>query len=242
MPIRVTVWNEYRHEKKSEAIRKVYPAGIHGAIADFLSKDGGLTVGTATLDEPECGLPDRVLDTTDVLIWWGHTAHDAVPDEVAEKVQQAVLRGMGLIVLHSGHLSKPFRRLMGTSCTLKWRDDDRERIWCVNPAHPIAAGLPEHFELAVQEMYGEPFDIPEPDETVFISWFSGGEVFRSGVTYHRGYGKVFYFQPGHESCPTFYDPHIQQVLRNAVHWAAPTVRRGEVNCPNTEPLEPAAGA
>lgn len=241
MPIRVTVWNEYRHEQKDEAIAKVYPKGIHGAIADFLRQDGELEVATGTLDAPANGLPDSLLDSTDVLIWWGHMAHEDVPDELARKVQQAVLRGMGLIVLHSGHLSKPFRLLMGTSCTLKWRDDDRERLWCVNPAHPIAAGLPEHFELPVQEMYGEPFDIPEPDETVFLGWFAGGEVFRSGVTWRRGYGKVFYFQPGHESCPTFYDANIRRVIQNAVHWAAPTVRRKKIDCPHVRPLETPAG-
>lgn len=237
MSIRVTVWNEGRHEKTSEEIKAVYPKGIHGAIADFLSKDIDIEVKTATLDDPEHGLPSGSLEETDVLIWWGHMAHDDVPDELAQRVQEAVLKGMGLIVLHSSHLSKPFTRLMGTSCTLKWREEDRERLWCVNPGHPIAAGIPEHFELPVEEMYGEFFDVPQPDETVFMGWFSGGEIFRSGITYQRGYGKVFYFQPGHESNPTLYNENIQKIITNAVKWAAPLVRREKLDCPNPEPLE-----
>lgn len=237
MSIRVTVWNEGRHEKSSEAIRKVYPEGIHGAIADFLSRDEEIEVRTATLDDPDNGLPEGSLENTDVLIWWGHMAHDDVPDALAERVQQAVLKGMGLIVLHSGHKSKPFMRLMGTSCSLRWRDDDRERLWCASPAHPIAAGLPEHFELPREEMYGEHFDIPNPDEVVFLGWFAGGEVFRSGVTFHRGYGKIFYFQPGHEEYPTFLDKNIQKVITNAVKWAAPVKRIDSLDCPNTKALE-----
>lgn len=237
MSIRVVVWNEGRHEKSSEAIRKVYPDGIHGAIRDFLSRDGEIKVRTATLDDPDNGLPEGSLENTDVLIWWGHMAHGDVPDSLAERVQEAVLKGMGLIVLHSGHKSKPFMKLMGTSCSLKWRDDDRERLWCVNPTHPIAAGLPEHFELPREEMYGEFFDIPKPDEVVFLGWFAGGEVFRSGVTFRRGYGKVFYFQPGHEEFPTFHDGNIQKVITNAVKWAAPVKRVDSLDCPNTKALE-----
>ena len=237
MSIRVVVWNEGRHEKSSEAIRKVYPDGIHGAIRDFLSRDGEIEVRTATLDDPDNGLPEGSLENTDVLIWWGHMAHGDVPDSLAERVQEAVLKGMGLIVLHSGHKSKPFMKLMGTSCSLKWRDDDRERLWCVNPTHPIAAGLPEHFELPREEMYGEFFDIPKPDEVVFLGWFAGGEVFRSGVTFRRGYGKVFYFQPGHEEFPTFHDGNIQRVITNAVKRAAPGKRGDSLDCPNTKALE-----
>ena len=145
--------------------------------------------------------------------------------------------GMGFIPLHSSHFALPFKRLMGTSCTLLWRDDNRERLWCSAPAHPIAAGIPAHFELANEEMYGEFFDIPNPDDVVFIGWFSGGEVFRSGVTFHRGLGKIFYFQPGHETCPTYHDPVIRQVIKNAVNWAKPTMRTGKLVCVHPEPLE-----
>lgn len=237
MAINVTIWNEFRHEKDSEEIRNIYPKGIHGAIADALSVDKNINIRFATLDDPECGLSDEVLDSTDVLIWWGHMAHHEVPDTIAQKVQQAVLKGMGFIPLHSSHLAKPFKLLMGTSCSLKWRDNDRERIWCALPSHPIAQGLPEYFELPIEEMYGEYFDIPVPEHNVFIGWFAGGEVFRSGCTFTRGHGKIFYFQPGHESNPTFHNENIKKILVNAANWAAPTAKITEISCPHVKPLE-----
>ncbi|MGO4937503.1 ThuA domain-containing protein [Fundicoccus sp. Sow4_H7] len=219
--IRVTVWNEFRHEKSDDEVKAIYPDGIHQQIASFLKDD--FEVKTATLDEPEHGLTEEVLNNTDVLLWWGHMAHDEVSDEIVDRVQQKVLEGMGLIVLHSGHFSKIFQRLMGTSCNLKWREDGKHtRIWNVNPSHPISAGVGEHFEIEQEEMYGEHFDIPAPDELVFVSWFPGGEVFRSGCTFRRGQGKIFYFQPGHETYPTYFQPMVQKVIRNAVNWANPS--------------------
>ncbi len=235
--IHVTVWNEYRHELTDESVKALYPEGIHKAIASFLGVHEDIEVRCATLDEPEHGLTDAVLDSTDVMIWWGHMAHHLVEDAVAEKVKTRVLNGMGLIVLHSGHLSKPFVKLIGTSGSLKWREGDRERVWCCNPGHPIAQGIPEHFDLEIEEMYGEPFDIPQPDELIFISWFKGGEVFRSGCAFRRGYGKIFYFRPGHEAYPTFQNENVQRVILNAVRWAAPTARRKEITCPCTPSLE-----
>lgn len=238
--LRVTVWNEFRHEKADARVAAIYPQGIHEAIAAPLRAQAGVEVRTATLDEAEHGLAQAVLDATDVLIWWGHRAHGEVRDEVVARAQRRVLEGMGLVVLHSAHYSKIFKALMGTTCSLKWREStDKERLWTVAPAHPIAAGLPEHFELASEEMYGEPFGIPEPDELVFISWFTGGEVFRSGAAWRRGNGRVFYFRPGHETYPTYHDSNIQRVISNAVHWARPTVRIADV-CPNVQPLEPLA--
>ena len=220
---RVTVWNEYRHEKENEQVGAIYPDGIHAAIASSFEGLGEFTVRTAALDEPECGLSDDVLDATDVLFWWGHRAHGEVPDQIAQKVKLRVLQGMGLIVLHSAHLSKPFRGLMGTTCQLKWREaDDREILWVSRPGHPILAGIDDHFILDQVEMYGEHFDIPEPDETILISSFTGGEVFRSGCTWRRGAGKVFYFRPGHETFPIYFDPTIRNILVNAARWAAPT--------------------
>ena len=220
--VRVTIWNEYRHEVLEERIAKVYPKGIHGAIAEMLGRHMDYEIRTATLDEPEHGLTQEVLDNTDVLIWWGHMAHNEVSDEVVERVCKRVLDGMGMIFLHSGHHSKPFRKLMGTTCNVKWREnDEKERLWIVDPSHPITAGLPEYIELPKEETYGERFDIPAPDELVFISWFSGGEVFRSGCCYRRGKGRIFYFRPGHEEYPTFYREDITRVLINAVEWAKP---------------------
>ncbi|MFC7203646.1 ThuA domain-containing protein [Haloferax namakaokahaiae] len=234
--VTVTVWNEYRHEKESEEVADVYPDGIHEVIADGL-RDAGYEVNTATLDEPEHGLTEAVLDETDVLTWWGHKAHDEVSDEIAARVVERVRDGMGLLVLHSGHYSKPFKRLMGTSCSLKWREaGEKERVWTVEPSHPITDGLPESFEVPRAEMYGEHFDIPAPDELVFTSWFEGGEVFRSGCCYTRGKGRIFYFRPGHETYPIYEQDEIRTVLDNAVEWAAP----GDGPDPfygNADPLE-----
>lgn len=220
--LRATVWNEYRHERTKDAVREVYPDGIHQAIAGHLRGEQ-MTVRTATLDEPEHGLTEDVLAETDVLLWWGHSAHAEVEDRIVERVYQRVNAGMGLIALHSSHFSKIFKRLMGTTCRLKWRvADDNERLWVVQPGHPIAEGIDECIELDREEMYGEFFDIPPPDQLVFVSWFKGGEVFRSGCTYTRGKGKVFYFRPGHETYPTYHHPQILKVIANAVRWAAPT--------------------
>ena len=220
MPINTIVWNEFIHERENEEVRAIYPDGIHRAIARALSEDPNLAVTTATLDEPEHGLPQSRLDSTDVLLWWGHRAHGSVSDEVAARIQRRVAEGMGLIVLHSGHFSKIFKLLMGSPCSLRWREaGERERLWAINPSHPIARGIGPHIELDHAEMYGEPFLVPEPLETVFISWFEGGEVFRSGLTYQRGAGRIFYFAPGHETYPIYHNAQVQQVLRNAVNWA-----------------------
>lgn len=236
--IRVTVWNEFRHERDPNGEpARVYPNGMHAEIAGYLSRAAGITARTATLDEPEHGLTQEVIDSTDVLIWWGHLAHHEVSDEVVDRVYRRVLSGMGLIVLHSGHFSKIFRRLMGTTCDLKWREAaEKERIWVIEPGHPIAQGIPEYFELPHTEMYGERFDIPQPDELVFISWFQGGEVFRSGCCWRRAAGKVFYFRPGHETFPIYKDAVVLRVIENAVRWATP----GEITAPtygNRPPLE-----
>ena len=220
MAIRAVVWNENVHEQNNKTVADLYPDAIHGTIASTLNTDPGISATTATLQEPEHGLTAQRLAETDVLLWWGHAAHGDVSDDVVERVAERVWAGMGLIVLHSGHFSKIFKRLMGTPCNLTWREaGERERLWVTSRNHPIVAGLPPSFELENEEMYGEPFGIPEPLETVLISWFQGGEVFRSGVTYRRGAGNVFYFRPGHETYPTYHDPNVQQVLRNAVKWA-----------------------
>jgi trehalose utilization protein len=238
--VKVTVWNEYLHEHVHEEVRHVYPEGIHQAIAKGIQNET-IEVRTATLEQHEHGLTQEVLADTDVLIWWGHMGHDRVEDYIVERVHQRVMEGMGMIVLHSGHFSKIFKKLMGTGCDLKWREaGEKERIWVVNPAHSIAAGLPEYITLEHEEMYGEHFDIPAPDELVFVSWFEGGEVFRSGCTFYRGQGKIFYFRPGHETYPTYYNPQVLQVIRNAVQWAAPSRAAAPVRG-NHQPLEPIGG-
>jgi trehalose utilization protein len=217
---RVTVWSENRQELSDPPVRAAYPEGIHEAVAAGL-REAGFEVRTALLDEPEHGLTDEVLARTDVLTWWGHVAHHEVSDDVVDRVQARVLDGMGLIVLHSGHFSRIFQRLMGTTCNLKWREaGERERLWVVDPSHPIAEGLGEGFLIDEEEMYGEHFDIPAPDRLVLVSWFQGGEVFRSGCCFERGRGRIFYFRPGHETHPTYFHPQVRQVIANAARWAA----------------------
>lgn len=234
--IKVTIWNEFIHEKTKALPAQHYPNGIHNAIKEFLDSDGRFEVKTATLNNENCGITQELLDDTDVLLWWGHAAHDKVSDEAAELVHNAVLSGMGFIALHSAHHSKPFRRLMGTTCNLSWREDgDMERIWVIKPSHPIAQGIDRYFEIEHEETYAEPFDIPEPDELVFGGWYEGGEIFRSGCCFYRGNGKIFYFQPGHETVPVFKNKNVQTVIKNAVCWAAPNVRF-EINCPHIKKI------
>ena len=236
--IKVTVWNEYGDDQKKPAIAGIYPNGMHITIADFLNKDENIQARTAVLADNEHGLSEAALDDTDVLIWWGHSLHDKVEDKIAKRVVERVQRGMGIIFLHSAHKSKPFMELMGTSGYLCWREaGERERIWTVTPSHPIAQGIPEQFVLEQEEMYGEPFGIPEPLQTVFIGWFEGGNVFRSGVTFQREYGKIFYFQPGHETYPVYHHEMIQKIITNAVKWANPVTRVSSLACPNAPPLE-----
>ena len=231
-PLRVTVWGENFHENSDRdraGMAERYPEGMHGAIADGLRELLGdaVEVRTATQDQPEHGLTDDVLDPTDVLTWWGHATHAEVDDEVVERVHQRVLGGMGLLVLHSGHFSKIFKRLMGTTCSLAWRNDGEvELVWTVAPAHPIARGVPQPIVIDEQEMYGEFFDIPAPDELIFISTFAGGEVFRSGCCWRRGKGKVFYFSPGDQEYPVYHHPDIRRVLANAVAVGPPRPRGG----------------
>ncbi|MBL7647615.1 MAG: ThuA domain-containing protein [Candidatus Hydrogenedentes bacterium] len=241
--LRVTIWNEGVHEKTNPKVSALYPDGLGRQIARYIEQVPGIaSVRVAELDDPEHGLTDEVLENTDVMTWWGHTAHDRVDDAIVEKVRLRVVEhGMGLVVLHSGHFSKIFKRLMGTSCDLKWREynneGEKERLWVVDPAHPIAHGLPEMFELEKAEMYGEHFDIPQPDQLVLISWFQGGEVFRSGCCWHRGLGKVFYFRPGHETLPIYHNETVLKVIANGIQWAAPTRVAGGIKRGNAQPLE-----
>jgi trehalose utilization protein len=224
-PLRVTVWNEHVHERRDASVQKVYPDGMHAPIVDGIRRELGdeVVVRVAMLEEPEHGLSEAALAETDVLTWWGHKAHDEVADEVVARVHARVLDGMGIVILHSGHYSKIFKRLMGTSCSLIWRSDpggERELVWTVNPAHPIAAGVPQPIVIPHQEMYGEFFDIPPPDELVFVSSFEGGEVFRGGCCFYRGAGRVFYFSPGDQEYPVYHQPEVQRVIANAVAWCA----------------------
>lgn len=219
MAIRVTVWNEYRHELRKPEVAALYPEGIHGAVKGILDGEE-FAVTTATLDSPEFGLPDELLENTDVLVWWGHTAHKEVPDELAEKIRQRVYAGMGFVALHSAHHSKPFKVTVGTTGNLSWGRNQKGIVWNLAPTHPIAQGIPPHFEI-FEEMYGEPFCIPKPDDLIFATWYEDGNLFRGGATFVRGAGKVFYFHPGHETCESFYNPFVRTIIRNGVRWCAP---------------------
>lgn len=237
--VRVTIWNEFVHEKSDPKVIRHYPEGIHVTLAKALQQHAGLTCRTATLEQPEHGLTEAVLAETDVLMWWGHCAHGKVADAIVDRVQQRVLAGMGLIVLHSGHYSKIFKRLMGTNCSLRWREaNEKGRLWNVAPGHPITAGIGDYVDLPHTEMYGERFDIPEPDKLIFISWFEGGDVFRGGCCWDRGHGRIFYLEPGHETFPIYHQPEIQRILANACHWACAQVNRPTDQAPNAPALEP----
>ncbi|WP_299371323.1 ThuA domain-containing protein [uncultured Tateyamaria sp.] len=241
MTIRVTVWGENVHERENKIVAGVYPDGMHNCIAAALNTHDDIRATSVTLQDPEHGLTQARLAETDVLIWWGHAAHGDVEDAIVDRVCDAVWGGMGIIFLHSAHFAKPFKRLMGAPCNLTWREaGERERLWVTSRHHPIAAGLPDSFELEHEEMYGEPFGVPEPLETVFISWFQGGEVFRSGLTYKRGAGNVFYFRPGHETYPTYHDANVRRVIANGVRWAFnPEARIGDPNDAPNVPVEAA---
>jgi len=237
--IRVTIWNEFIHEQQqgptADVIRSHYPKGIHEALKEELAADD-LEITAVSLDMPEQGLPQDLLEKTDVLFWWGHVGHAKVEDALVDRIQKRVLEGMGLVVLHSGHYSKIFRRMLGTHCSLRWREvGEKERVWVVDKFHPIAQGLPDSFVVPHTEMYGEPFGIPDEAHVVFISWYEGGNVFRSGVTFQRGQGKIFYFSPGHETFPIYRQPEVVKVLGNAARWAAQTRPNAQTVCWDKDP-------
>lgn len=237
--LNVTVWNEFLHERENDVVKSLYPDGMHTVLAQAIESQLGAKVRTATLEEPEHGLSEEVLQATDVLVWWGHKAHARVDDETVAKVHQQVLSGMGLVVLHSGHFSKIFKKVLGANCSLKWREaDEKERLWSLEPSHPILEGVPERIELEQEEMYGERFDVPPPDELLMLSWFQGGEVFRSLCTWRRGHGRVVYFRPGHETYPTYHNRDIQRIIANSCDWARRRVRIDTRKAPNTAALEP----
>ena len=233
--INVVIWNEFRHEKTKEEVKALYPDGIHAFIKGFLDTNEDMDITLAALDDPDQGLPDELLDKTDVLIWWGHMAHKEVDDELVAKIQRRVYLGqMGFVALHSAHHSKPFRAIVGTNGNLSWGRNQKEIMWNLMPQHPIAQGIPDHFTLSEEELYCEPFYIPQPDALVFGAWYEDGYIFRAGACFLRGAGKVFYFQPGHETCPSFYNEYVQKIIANGIRWAAPAPEMYEIpdRCPH----------
>ena len=219
----VHVWAEDRPlPEAEETMRKICPSGVEGQMAAFLGRQPDMTVTTSTLQDPEQGFDRKILDRTDVLVYWSHKHWQEVEDVHVDYLQKRVLEGMGLVVLHSAHASKLFSRLMGTRTqSLRWRENDEwQRYWIVNPGHPIAEGLEgEYFEVPMDETYGEYFEIPQPEAQVFITQSQGGEIFRSGSCWTRGLGRIFYFQGGHETYPVYMQSQVQLILTNAVRWA-----------------------
>ncbi len=242
----VLVWYEGRPLPYAEEREKaVYPDGIHGALGVLFSRQEDMRVRTATLQHPAQGLSDEALAWADVLVYFSHKYWREVEDARVDAIQKRVLEGMGLVLLHSSHASKIFSRMMGTRTQcLRWRegrtteagraagakapenDGEWQRVWLVAPYHPIAAGLErECFVIPRDETYGEYFEIPAPEELVFLTTSEGGEVLRSGCCWRRGAGKIFYFASGHETFPVYYQLEVQRVLVNAVRWAAPAAVR-----------------
>lgn len=242
--VRVLVWDE----NPSHAPKEVYPNNIRGAVAQGLIElgKGEIEATPIHLDEPNQGVTPERLKNADVLIWWGHARHGEVNDEVAQMVKKAVHEdGLGFIPLHSAHYSKPFKAVLGANGHLKggWRENaktpDTEEIRVCAPKHPIAEGVSD-FVLPAEEMYGAPFDVPAYQVVVFQSYFPlGGEYFPSfattvgkgidpnftsgngnGHNQGEGAGRVFYFRPGHETFPTYFDPNVKKVIYNATLWAA----------------------
>ena len=167
----VLIWAEDKPlPEHREKFRELYKNGIEGQLAAFLSENPDMEIRTATMQDAEQGLSEAALDWADVLVYWSHKHWREVEDCHVDYMHKRVLEGMGLVVLHSAHASKIFSRLMGTRTqSLRWREnDERQRYWIVNPAHPVAEGLDgEYFDIPMDETYGEYFEIPQPDEQVF---------------------------------------------------------------------------
>jgi trehalose utilization protein len=216
----VVVWSE------GTAPKSVYPNDINGAVAEGLKDLSGWEVVKAGLSDPDQGLPDKLLQRADVLIWWGHQKHGDVKDELVDKIVKRVKEdGMGFIALHSSHFAKPNKKLMGTACSWKAYvlDSTTLKITVKSPDHPIAKGIKD-FTIDHSERYSDPYAVPTPKAVVFEGTASlkkgGTDTSQIGLTWEIGKGKVFYFQAGHETNPVFMDPNVRQIMSNAVQWAA----------------------
>jgi trehalose utilization protein len=217
---KVVVWSE------RTAPTDMYPKDINGAIIEGLQGLPGWEIVEANIDQPEQGVPDELLRSTDVLIWWGHQRHAEVKNELVDRIVKRVKEdGMGFLSLHSSHFAKPYRRLMGTRCS--WgeykADGTSARVIVKAPDHPIAKGVKD-FELPKIERYGEPFAVPTPETVVFDGEYTKPDGSkapgRMGLCWTIGKGRVFYFTPGHETYNDFFRPEVRLIMRNAVLWAA----------------------
>lgn len=281
--IRVVVWDEQQPAQK-----QAYDGRFLGEhIAAYLQKSPEFSVKSVKLDDPEQGLPNELLEQTDVLIWWGHIRNRDVRPELGKRIVERVKAGkLALITLHSAHWSQPFIQAMyerSTSDALAalpeaqrktakieytypagyvvpkqeapltpsskvetnadgsitlpiklplcvfsaYRADGKPgHVHTLLPQHPIAAGIPENFDIPQTEMYDEPFHVPAPDAVVFEERWDKGEHFRSGCVWNVGKGKVFYFRPGHETYPVYKQDVPLKILENAARWLASQLTHG----------------
>lgn len=225
---RVVAWSE-GSANVDPASKVVYPNDINSAIAEGLKplESQGWEVLRASLGDPDQGLSDERLNSTDVLIWWGHKKHNQVSDELVGKIVKRVKeQGMGFIGTHSAHFSKPLKKLLGTPCS--WReyvlDGTTVEISVKEPNHPICKGV-SNFTIPI-ERYGEPFAVPTPESVPLDGLYTRPngqkEPGRMGLCWTIGKGKVFYFTPGHETFPDYFRPQVRTIFINAVQWAAGT--------------------
>lgn len=219
--MRILIYNEGRDERNKPEVLTIYPKEIGGALSHIVSQiPNSEIIDILSMYNVKEKLTNNLLESVDLLLYWSHGGNSQFPDELAKLIQDHVLRGMGFVVLHSAIGSKPFKALMGTTCSIHYRHDDFERMTCCNPLHPIAAGLPLHIELDKEESYGEYIDVPKPDDIIYLGWFDSGEVCRSVMTWTRGYGKVVFIQPGHETNSSYHNPYIQKLIVNSCIWAS----------------------
>jgi len=225
---KVVVWSEGT-ANVDPGSKGIYPQDINTAIADGLKplEARGWEIVKASLNDPDQGISQALLESTDVLIWWGHKKHGEVKDELVERIAARVNAGqMGFIGTHSAHFSKPLKKLLGTPCS--WgeyvADGTSAEIIVKEPNHPICKGV-TNFKLPKIERYGEPFKCPTPEAVPLDGLYTRPDgktqPGRMGLCWTIGKGKVFYFTPGHETYNDYHRPEVRQIFINAVEWAAP---------------------
>lgn len=217
---KVLVWSE------GTAPKNVYPNDINAAIAEGLKPLKGWEVQAVSINDPDQGLPDDLLNSASALIWWGHQRHGDVKDELVAKIKTRVTEeGMGFIATHSAHYSKALKAILGTPCGWSYYTDDGAKLDMVvkAPTHPICKGVKD-FTIPHTERYGDPFQCPTPETVLFDGIYTmkddKTEHCLQGFTWTIGKGRVMYFQPGHEGYPIYFMPEVQQIFRNGVQWVA----------------------
>jgi trehalose utilization protein len=214
--VRVLLWSEQTEP------RDVYPTGISGALADHLNQHKEFEAKTAKLDDPDAGVGEAALAETDVLVWFGHKKHGAVPDDAVERVVKHIReRGMGFVGLHSTHFAKPLKKALNdTGAWSSYKNFGQpEQMWVVLPKHPIAKGLKD-FTIPKEEIYTEPFEVPEPEAVIVEGTWPSGHRNRECMVWTLDKGRFVYIRAGHEDYPIYFMPEMQTLVRNGVLWAA----------------------